>query len=631
MRLLPPLAAALGAMSAASACGSGPPSRGAAGSAGESGGGGAGGGAAANPTDTQAPPPLAGQEAAGVEEPGLAELLREHWGWTMERQPVWATTLGDHRFDDRLEDNSAEAIAADRARVRDLLARARAMPKDSLTRGDRITLELFIGELEARVASEVCDSHLWNVSSRANPIADFNVLPEMHVVKSPADGRNLIARYRQIARSADNSAGHLRAGAEKGLFANAESVRRTIDLIDGQLAAPLDKWALLEPAAAQRPGWDEPERARFAGDLRQAVEREVRPAFARYREVLADEILPRARGPKKVGVGHLPNGMDCYKARIAEHTGLPLAAPELHKLGQAEIRRVNREMVELGRKLFGKTAGLAAVVDKLRNDRELYFQSEEEIVRAAETALDAARNRIPAFFGRLPRTECVVVTIPAYEAPFTTVAYYREAHFDGSKPGEYFINIYKPEVRPRFEMQALTFHESIPGHHLQIALGQEQPRLPAFRRFLGSTAFVEGWALYTERLADEMKLYSTDLDRMGMLSYDAWRASRLVVDTGIHAMGWTRERAEKFMREHTALTEENIRNEVDRYISWPGQALAYKVGQLEIIRLRREAEKALGSRFDIRRFHDLVLENGAVTLPVLAAEVGRWIDAEKTP
>jgi uncharacterized protein (DUF885 family) len=565
-----------------------------------------------------------------VEDPALAALLREHWNWVMELQPVWATSLGDHRFDDRLADNSAEGIAAARARVRELLERAKGLPRDALSRGDRITLDLFTGELEAQVAGEVCDAHLWNVSAMTNPVADFNTLPERHTIKTPADGRNLVARYRKIARTVDNTAGHLRAGAARGLYANAESVRRTLALVDGQLGSPIDKWALLEPAAAARPDWDAAERERFAASLREVTEREVKPAFERFRALLHDEILPRARGADKVGVGHLPQGDACYRARIAEHTGLPLTAAELHKLGRAEIRSINREMVELGRRLFGKAGGkLPSLVSKLRTDPALYFANEQEITEGAAAALAAAKSRIPEFFGRLPRADCVVVKIPDYEAPYTTVAYYREPHFDGSKPGEYFINIFKPEVRPRFEMQVLSFHESIPGHHLQIAIGQEQPGLPAFRRFLGSTAFVEGWALYTERLAEEMKLYSGDLDRMGMLSYDAWRASRLVVDTGIHAMGWTRERAEKFMREHTALTLENIKNEVDRYISWPGQALAYKVGQLEIWRLRREAEKALGARFDVRRFHDVVLENGAVTLPVLRDEVTRWIEAEK--
>jgi uncharacterized protein (DUF885 family) len=629
MRLLPSIAAALGAIWLASACGSG-------------------GAGNADTAGTPLAPPvskeerdsparpvkpsrgLADQAAAGVKDAGLAELLRQHWEWTMERDPVWATTLGDHRFDDRLSDNSAVAIAAERARVRDFLARARRLPADSLAPGDRVTLALFASELEARVDTEVCETHLWNVTARANPVAELSALPAKHVVKTPADGRNLVARYRQIARSVDNSMSHLRAGAQRGLHPGAESVRRAIAMVDGQLAEPTEKWVHYGPARAPRPGWSAGERSRLAGELRQVVEQDVRPAFERYRKLLSEEVLPRARGPKKVGVGHLRRGIACYKARAAEHTGLDLGPAELHKLGQEQIARINREMLTLGRSLFGKAGStLPAIIEKLRKDPELYFRDADEIVRAAETALAAARNRMPDFFGRVPRANCVVVPMPAFEAPYAAVADYREPHADGSKPGEYRINTHKPEVRPRFEMQALTFHESIPGHHLQIALGQEQPALPAFRRFFGSTAFVEGWALYTERLADEMKLYTNDLDRMGMLSFDAWRASRLVVDTGIHTMGWTREQAEAYMREHTALTEENIRNEVDRYIGWPGQALAYKVGQLEIVRLRAEAEKALGSRFDLRRFHDVVLGSGAVTLPVLADQVASWIEAEK--
>jgi uncharacterized protein (DUF885 family) len=221
--------------------------------------------------------------------------------------------------------------------------------------------------------------------------------------------------------------------------------------------------------------------------------------------------------------------------------------------------------------------------------------------------------------------------IPPYEAPFSTIAYYRPPHYDGSKPGEYFINTYQPETRPRYELEALTWHESIPGHHLQIAIAQELGELPMYRKLYGSTAFVEGWALYTERLADEMGLYTGDLDRLGMLSYDAWRASRLVVDTGLHAMGWTRAQAEAFMLAHTALTPANIGNEVDRYIAWPGQALAYKFGQLEIFALRRQAEAALGPRFSLPGFHDVVLAGGGVTLPVLRLRVEAWITAGGAP
>ena len=596
-----------------------------------------GGGAGAGSKQEKTMSPLSADAVRGVSDEGLRALLRDQWDWLMESSPVWATTLGDHRFDDRLADNSAAAIAGERARTRDFLARARKLPRATMNRTDQITLDLFTGQLEERIAVEVCEMHQWLVSVRDNPVAELNILPEQHIVKTPGDAANLVARYRQIPRYVDVQIGHLRDGAGKGLVADAESVRRTIDLLDGQLAARVDSWALVRPALAPRPAWSAADRDRFAREVREVIGGEVKPAFQRYRKLLADEILPHARGADKAGVGHLPNGKACYAARTLAETSMALDPEELHRTGLAEIARINGEMVALGGTLFarrlerkaGGAIAMADVVRILREDRSLYYKTAEEVVAGAQAALDAAKSRIPDFFGRLPRADCVVARIPDYEAPFTTIAYYREAHVDGSKPGEYFINTFKPEVRPRFEMPVLSFHESIPGHHLQIAISQELRDLPAFRRFLGSTAFVEGWALYTERLADEMGLYAGDLDRMGMLSYDAWRASRLVVDTGIHLKGWTRAQAEEYMRDHTALTLENIKNEVDRYIGWPAQALAYKVGQLEIIRLRREAEAALGPRFDIKSFHDTVLASGAVTLPVLRDNVAAWIASRK--
>jgi uncharacterized protein (DUF885 family) len=221
-----------------------------------------------------------------------------------------------------------------------------------------------------------------------------------------------------------------------------------------------------------------------------------------------------------------------------------------------------------------------------------------------------------------------VIAIPAHEAPFSTVAYYRPPHADGGKPGQYAVNTYRPGVRARYELRVLSFHEAVPGHHLQIALAQEQSERAAIRRFREAGAYVEGWALYSERLADELGLYPDDLDRIGMLSFDAWRAARLVVDTGIHALGWNRQRAETFLREHTALTEENIRNEIDRYTTWPGQALSYKVGQQEILALRRRAETQLGARFDLRRFHDQLLRHGGLPLPILRTQIEAWLGRE---
>jgi uncharacterized protein (DUF885 family) len=607
------VAAASAVMAAAGACGS-------RGSSARQAGSGAGGPATSSSGLT-----------VTFESPALRDLIEEHWQWRLRRSPVFATTLGDHRYDDQLPAVAHGEILAEQRERRELLERAATLAGQGLPAGDRLTLALLTEQLEGAIGVEICETHLWAVSASDNPVTDFNLLPKQHQVTSAAQADSLLARYRLIPRAIDDMAANLRQGLTRRKVASAEAVRRALALIDGQLAAPMDGWALLAPAravAGQRgPGMTDAHRQRFAVELEEVVTEWIRPALERYRDVLRDQILPAARAADAEGLGSLPDGKACYRALVRRYIGFDQSPEELHRLGMTEIEAINREMVALGQKLFGAPGTaltLADIVARLRSDRALYFDNPDQIMAAARQALDAARARVPEYFGVLPAADCAVTEIPAYEAPYTTIAYYRQPHLDGSKPGEYFINTYQPETRPRFEMQVLAFHESIPGHHLQIAIAQERDDLPAFQRHGGNTAFVEGWALYTERLADEMGLYSGDLDRMGMLSYDAWRASRLVVDTGIHAMGWTRARAEQFMREHTALTETNIRNEVDRYITTPGQAVAYKIGQLEIRRLRERAEKALLSDFDVKGFHDAVLRNGAVTLPVLAQIIDAW-------
>lgn len=571
---------------------------------------------------------MAAEGGAGVDDPELAKLLVDHWDWVLRTSPVWATTLGDHRFDSELADDSKDGIDSERARRRIFLTRAKAMGQEGLSESDRRTYDLFVDRLESQIATEVCQMELWSISARGNPLTEFNVLPEMHKVETLADGRALLARYRKIARSIDDSIANLRRGIDAQLIANARSAALTAEMIDKQLEAPLPEWPLSRIADDLPGSWPAAERKELAATFRKVVADEIRPALDRYRRLLVEQIIPNARDAEHVGLVHLPQGRECYQAQVRYYTGLSLPPQSLHELGLEKIAEINAEMRALGEELFG-TDDLAKITDRLRTDQALYFDTEEAIVAVAEEAVARARAAIPSMFGVLPKSKVVVVPIPDYEAPYTTIAYYRQPHADGSKPGEYYINTYKPEVRPRYEMEVLAYHEAIPGHHLQIAIGQERSELPAFRRHTGNTAFVEGWALYTERLADEHDLYSGKLDRMGMLSYDAWRASRLVVDTGIHHLGWTRGQAEEFMAEHTALTRDNIANEVDRYITWPGQALAYKVGQLTILELRETAKKQLGDAFDLRGFHDAVLTHGAVSLPVLKKNVAAWVAERK--
>jgi uncharacterized protein (DUF885 family) len=563
--------------------------------------------------------------AAGVDDERLAEVLGDAWEFDLREHPVFASELGDHRYDDRLADNSEGAIKRRRAALAGFAARVAAIDAARLSARDRVTRALFLDMARGSLAQAVCEDHLWSVSPGDNEVIDANLLARRHDVVTPRDGANLIARYQHVPRIIDTRIAQLEAGAARGLIANAESLRRTLAMVDAQLAQPLDEWAVMAPADAARDGWSSAERDAFAAGVRFAVGEHIAPAYRRYRAALA-ELVPQGRDGDRVGLGGLELGAACYRAKIEFHTGMAKTADELHALGLAEIARINAEMRQLGRSLFGAD-DLASIVARLRADPALYHDDAASIVAAAERALARANATVPAWFGVLPQTACLVVEIPAYQAPYTMTAYYRPPDPNGSRPGEYFVNTYRPETRPRFEMEVLAYHESVPGHHLQVAIAQERKELPAFRRYGGVTAFAEGWALYAERLADEMGMYTGDLDRMGMLSYDAWRAARLVVDTGLHAKGWSRERAERFMLEHTALRPDNVRNEVDRYLVVPGQALAYKVGQLEILRLRKMAQDRLGEAFDIKRFHDAVLTGGAVSLPVLAAQVETWVAA----
>jgi uncharacterized protein (DUF885 family) len=576
----------------------------------------------------EAPPEVGAGAAGSVRDPELAGLLERHWAWTLETDPLFATALGVHAFDDRLPDRTRAGRERRRARKAAFLEEARALDPDRLAPPDAVTLALLVEELESDLASGPCRFEAWSLSPRSNPVTEWGYLPELHTVTSPADLERLLARYRAIPGVIDADIAALRSGAEEGLYANAESTRRVLAMVEEQLETPVSEWPLAAPAKAAHPGWPAETRARLQAELLEVVKRDIRPALVRYRDLVKDELLPNARPQDRTGLSALPFGEACYAARIRRFTTLSLDAETLHETGLREVERIDEEMARLGEKLFGLDDRLE-ILAKLRSDPALHFDTAEAVEAKAEAALAKAKAAIPAWFGLLPKADCVVRRIPAYEAPYTTIAYYRQPAPDGSKPGEYFINVHAPTTRPRYEAEALAFHESIPGHHLQIAIAQELGDLPEFRKHLGMTVFVEGWALYTEQLADEMGLYSGDLDRMGMLSYEAWRAARLVVDTGLHAFGWSREKAKAFMKAHTALAANNIDNEVDRYIAWPGQALAYKTGQLEIWRLRRAAEAELGERFDIRGFHDAVLGGGAVTLSVLKDQVEAWVASRR--
>ena len=560
--------------------------------------------------------------ATSIESPTLRALLIEHWGWTMARHPRWATELGVPGHADRLFDASAAAWAEDLGARSGFLARLLALDTEALSTSDAHALRMLRLQLQDGLARAVCRDHEWSLSPRDNPIVEFSDLPESHPLNTAADAEALLARYRAIPRAVEQRTTNLRRGLASGRVATAETVRRTIVQARAALAAPLADQPLL---ALQGTDTLVHSTTHKATPL---VRDAILPALVRFTDFLEAEVLPLARPAGAEGLLNVPDGRLCYAARVRSQTTTDQSPQVLHALGLKELERIHAEFRRIGGTEFG-TNDLAAIFERLRSDKSLYFETSEEVEAAANRALQRAAAVIPQAFGRLPQAECTVRPIPAHEAPFTTIAYYQRPRPATGKPGEYFVNTYAPTTRPRYEAEVLAFHEAIPGHHLERSLSIELADSPAFIKNGGFTAFIEGWALYSERLSDELGLYSGDIDRLGMLSFDAWRASRLVVDTGIHHFGWSRQQAMDFLAANTPLAANNIDNEVDRYISWPGQALAYKVGQLEILALRAQAEQALGASFDRSAFHDLVLGGGAMPLPLLRARVEAWIASKR--
>jgi uncharacterized protein (DUF885 family) len=569
------------------------------------------------------------EAAASATAASLDALAREAWDGSLAASPVFATAIGDRRFDDRLSDISPEARAAEARRLAGLLERAVTIPEAELSSGDAVTRSALVGWLGMELDLVEAGHDRWAIDPLDGPQVGFLNIGSFQRVETPTDGERMVARWRAMGPWIDRHAANVLDALDAGLVSPEAPIRSVVDELDDLLARPNAEWPLLEPARVDRPSWSASERGRFAAALEAAVVDLVRPAFARYRDVLVDIVLPSASPDDRPGLGAVPGGGEAYRRLARAHTSLELSPEEIHRIGLAEVERIDAELEALAGRVLG-TADRAAALARLRGDPGLHFATPEEVFATAAAALARANAATPAWFGILPDAPCEVVVMGAHEAKHSTIAYYRQPAVDGSRPGRYYLNTTMPETRPRYEAEALAFHEAVPGHHLQIAIAQELAGLPDFRRHAGPTAYVEGWGLYTERLADEMGLYTGDPDRIGIASFDGWRACRLVVDTGMHALGWSRDRAIAFMLEHTALAPNNVVNEVDRYISMPGQALAYKLGQLEIRRLRSEAETALGPRFDIRAFHDAVLGSGAVPLATLGAVVQQWL-ADRSP
>jgi uncharacterized protein (DUF885 family) len=548
----------------------------------------------------------------------LQTLADRFWAKSLEARPTIATVRGVHDYDHLLPGLGDDWVAAISGAIRSIQEETGALDTTGMTTQDRITHSLLLhqcrsllGELETPFRRVPIDPYLGPHTrllsdTRQNTVAD----------QSQADA--LLERYADVPRFLKEALDTHRACVEGGQAPAAAPTRRVIDQIDGYLASPLDDDPFLVlKLPEENPTWRE--RAETL------VKETIRPALDTYRAGLVDEVLPRARPDDRCGLVWMTGGEEIYQALIEQYTQLPMSAEEIHNVGQRWATEINAEEWRvIGDLAFGVDS-LEEVFTRLHSDPSLRFGSEAEMLEHARTALDRAWAAVDDWFGERPATPCQVVPVPPATAPAMPPAYYSQPPVDRSRPGTYFLNTYRPEERDRFEYESIHFHEGIPGHHFDRSLASELEGIPTFRRYAQVYAHTEGWGLYAERLADEMGLYSSHVDRLGMISADAWRAGRLVTDTGMHALGWSRDQAVDFLRTWTPIGLLTVSQEIDRYIGMPGQALSYKMGQLEIMRLRTMAEERLGGRFDIKGFHDTMLVNGAMPLPMLSVAVEEWL------
>ncbi len=564
----------------------------------------------------------------------VLDVADRYWAAVLEAAPTSATLLGIHDHDDRLEDLS---VAGDQ-RLRDVLAglsddlsaaRGGDGPPADLSPAALVTADLL--EHQLRTGIEAIDLRLVEMASdqMLGPHASLLMAVPQMTYPEPKDAQAALTRYAQVPRLLGQALDRFRDGLAAGRTPAAAVVGRSVNSLEQYLATDESGDPFLLPglpAGEDGAEWSGAEAWR--ADAAELVHDVIRPAFRAYLGVLRDELLPVARDDEHAGWCHLDDGEAMYSALVRSHTTLDLSPEELHELGRERTEVVlPQEYAVVGEEVFG-TSDLQEVFDRLRSDPSLKHRDAQEILDVATSTVARATAAIDDWFGRLPGSPCTVQPVPDFLAADAPYAYYYPPAVDGSRGGTYFINTADPTEASRTEAESIAFHEAIPGHHLQIAISQELEDLPEFQRHDGATSYIEGWGLYAERLADEMGLYSGPVDRLGMLTADSWRSARLVVDTGLHALGWSRQQAIDYFEQHTPVPVDQVLAEVDRYLAMPGQALSYKVGQLHIHALRDRARAALGDGFRIAAFHDVVLGSGAVTLPVLTRLVEAWIEED---
>ncbi len=556
----------------------------------------------------------------------LHELFKVDWAYTIDVAPEFATYLGVPGYDRKWTDLSPAAIAERRALTGRPLQVLASIDRSQLPPLDQINFDLFKRQAEEALEGVRFPTEYYQLTQLNGIQQDAAQLFSMMPSQTAAQLENHLARLEALPVVVDQVIALLQEGLKRGVTPPQITLRDVAQQVRNQIPEDAFKSPLLQ-------GFNDLP-ATVAGEpstqLRAAAAKvytaTVRPAFQRLEQFLTTQYLPGARRP--IAATALPDGAAFYAWRIKTQTSTDLTARQIHEIGLAEVKRIRAEM-EMIKAKTGFKGPLPEFFTYLQTDPKFFFTDKEDLMRAYRDIAKRADPQLMKLFKTLPRTPYGVIPVPAYAEKSQTTAYYNPGAADTGRPGYFYANTYALETRPKWEMQPLTLHEAVPGHHLQISLAQELGDLPDFRRYGGYTAFVEGWGLYAESLGEEMGFYTDPYDKFGQLTYEMWRAVRLVVDTGMHALGWSRAQAIEYFKANSSKPEHDIVVEIDRYIVWPGQALAYKLGELKIKELRAYATQELGKKFDVRLFHDEVLKNGAVPLSVLESQIKAWVAAQK--
>lgn len=518
---------------------------------------------------------------------------------------------------DKFSDHSLAALHSWQTTEDKFLSALNKIPAKQLQGSALISYQLLKESLENHQAIRICHDELWNIDPLWGWHNMLAAVAEKQPVTTQQDRHNALKRWQTVDRIVDDEIHNLRLGLEQGYVAPKPAVERVINQLGIILDTSVEKSPYYEFATRSD---DEA----FKKQMAQIVSKQIHPALSRYCEFLKNEYLPKARST--IAVSALPGNISCYEAKLKQETTLSISPDEIYHFGLAHMEKLKKEVAEIGQREFGQT-DMATVFRMAKNDPKNAFKSEAEMLAYNEQALMRAYEKAPSWFDLVPKAKGTLKPYPLHRAKTGAAGEYHPPSDDGKRPGIFYINTYEPEKKNRIDQEATLFHELIPGHHFQVSLAIEDKSHHSLNKYLWNSGFGEGWALYTERLADEMGLYRDDISRLGMLSNEALRTARLVVDPGIHAKNWTRDQAIEYLQKHTALENHIIEAEVDRYIMMPGQATSYMLGKREIETLRAKANSRLGNRFDIREYHNQVLKQGAVTLPMLRAQIDSWLDS----